>query len=180
MYCTDQTGSGHWPSRSLWEHCPDRYFTEKTCRPCTQTFTFFASPSSLMTKAVVAHAQKTHGDPWSFQLQKMGQDGTHAIECILFFTGVVNINYSLTCLELPYPGNIGENKPYPWDLTKNKGMQVTVKTKWINSFLTCPEVRVPEFYFALCQLVDLWPWVLVFSPREKSWTLKSFPPLILY
>lgn len=73
-----------------------------------------------MTNAGAGWAQKTHGDPGSFQLQKMGKECTQAIECILFFTGIVDINYSFTCLELPYPGNIGENKPYQWDLPKTQ------------------------------------------------------------
>lgn len=86
----------------------------------------------------------------------MGKECTHAIECISFFTGIVNTHNSLACLVLPYPGNTGENKPYQQDLPKNRGMKVTVKTKQANFFfLTGPEVRVPEFQYVLCQLIDL-------------------------
>lgn len=87
-----------------------------------------------MTNAGVACTQKTNDDASWLQCQKMGKECTHAIECISFFTGIVDIYYSFACLVLPYPGNTGENKPYQWDLPKNKRMKVTVKTKWANFF----------------------------------------------
>lgn len=98
------------------------------------SLTFPAQPTSPMTSAGVACTQKTNSDASWLQCQKMGQECTHAIECISFFTGIVDIYYSFACLVLPYPGNTGENKPYQWDLPKNKRMKVTVKTKWAKFF----------------------------------------------
>lgn len=74
--------------------------------------TFLAQPTSPMTNTGVACTQKTNDDASWLQCQKMGKECTHAIECISFFTGIVDIYYSFACLVLPYPGNTGENKPY--------------------------------------------------------------------
>lgn len=84
------------------------------------SLTFPSQPTSPVTKAGVACTQKTNGDASLLQCQKMGKEYTHAIECISFFTSIVDIHYSFACLVLPYPENAGENKPYQWDLPKNK------------------------------------------------------------
>lgn len=120
-----------WPC--YWPSCPsystpwqilNRKHLQTMC-----TLTFPAQPAFPMAHARIACAQKTNSDTSSLQCQKMGIECTHAIECISFSTGIVDIKYSFAYLLLPYPGNIGENKPYQWDLPKNKGRKVTVKTK---------------------------------------------------
>lgn len=94
------------------------------------SLTFPTYLTSLITNIGVACTQKTNGDiASSLQRQKMGKECTHAIECISFLTGIVDKHYFLACLVLPYPRNPGDNKPYQWDLPKNKGLKVTVKTK---------------------------------------------------
>lgn len=140
------------------------------------------SVTSPMTNAGVACTQKTNDDASWLQCQKMGKECTHAIECISFFTGIVDIYYSFACLVLPYPGNTGENKPYQWDLPKNKRMKVTVKTKWAN-FFNWPKSQSAWVLVCALWTVDLWPWVLVFTPWvlvNKSWALKFFPCLSFY
>lgn len=60
---------------------------------------------------------------------QMGKECTHATECTPFFTDIADMNYPSACLSLPYPGNIGENKPYQQELPKKQGQKVTVKSE---------------------------------------------------
>lgn len=60
---------------------------------------------------------------------QMGKECTHATECTPFFTDIADMNHPSACLSLPYPGNIGENKPYQQALPRNQGQKVTVKSE---------------------------------------------------
>lgn len=84
--------SSHWCSLSLFKNCPKGYSTENAHRSCTWTLTHLPYLSYLpITNIGVAYTQKTNGDiASSLQRQKMGKECTHAIECISFFTGVVD------------------------------------------------------------------------------------------